>query len=116
MELVLDIEDADERTEENVKNLFGTLAGQWPMNREYGISPDVLDAPSGAFAALFTVEAQDKVERYVPELEATDVEIAAGDAAGAVRARIRLQRAEETEQEDIAADAEDEEEDYERDF
>lgn len=53
--------------------LLGIRAGTQPADRELGISWECLDGPPETAEALFLLELEDKVEKYEPRAEVSEV-------------------------------------------
>lgn len=80
IEPVIEIEAGsvtDSRTEEiyrNLKLLYGTVAGEQGLDREFGIDGDLIDYPMESAMALFTAEYVRKTERYEPRVRVKRVD------------------------------------------
>ena len=67
----------DSRAEEiyrNLQVLYGTVAGEQALDREFGIDPDVTDHPSESAEALLAAEYVRKTERYEPRARVSYVD------------------------------------------
>ena len=59
----------DSRAEEiyrNLQVLYGTVAGEQALDRDFGIDPTIMDNPSENAEALLTAEYVRKTQRYEP--------------------------------------------------
>lgn len=59
----------DSRAEEicrNLQVLYGTVAGEQALDREFGIDPSITDFPSESAEALLAAEYVRKTQRYEP--------------------------------------------------
>ncbi len=67
----------DSRAEEiyrNLQVLYGTVAGEQALDRDFGIDPDVTDHPTESAEALLAAEYVRKTERYEPRARVTYVD------------------------------------------
>ena len=53
--------------------LFSTIAGTCVGDREFGIDTDFLSYPMEIAENLFVLEAEEKVEKYVPDMEIQEI-------------------------------------------
>lgn len=83
----------------NLKHLFSTSTGTYPMNRDFGIDTDIMDAPVFVAKTMLSVEYHNKVEQYMPHLEVTDVSFSANPDNGSITPHVRVARAEVEEEE-----------------
>ena len=60
-----------------IRNLIMTPVGTVPLDRDFGIDQSILGLPIDAAQSLLAVEIIDKVERYVPRVSVTEVELTA---------------------------------------
>jgi hypothetical protein len=115
-EIELDLDDSSEYDDvlEELKNLFSTVTGTYPMNRDFGIDTDIMDCPVPAAETMLSVEYYEKVAEYIPQLEVTDVSFSYDDD-GNVTPYVTLEPAddedEDDEDEDELEDVEDGEDD-----
>lgn len=58
----------------NLQVLYGTVAGEQALDREFGIDPDVTDHPSESAEALLAAEYVRKTERYEPRARVSYVD------------------------------------------
>lgn len=58
---------------EGIEFLCSTPTGKFPMNREFGISQDLQDQPIETVKDLLSIELKEKIERYEPRVEVSDV-------------------------------------------
>lgn len=58
----------------NLQVLYGTVAGEQALDREYGIDAEVQDIPQEEAKALLVAEYIRKTERYEPRAEVVSVE------------------------------------------
>lgn len=79
MTLTFEVNEDEFKTEEwldiklCLETLFDTIAGTQPLDREFGISVNILDQPMHIAQNMFTVEAIDKVRKYEPRVAVADV-------------------------------------------
>lgn len=90
--------------------LFGTKAGTYPTNRDFGIDTDVMDKPLSIIKTMLAVEYHTKVERYEPRVEVTDVTFSVDPDSGKVTPHIEIAPVDAEEEDDSMLDIEDEEE------
>ena len=73
------IESTDENEEvlaeilEGLHFLCGTAEGTFPMNREFGINADIIDQPLPVVKQLLPIELKEKIERFEPRVEVSDI-------------------------------------------
>lgn len=82
----------DEATEiiQNVKTILSTLKGTVPMDREFGISGEIIDLPISAAQAQMTAEIVDAVNKYEPRAQVVSVNYEDTETDGNVVAKVRL--------------------------
>lgn len=82
----------DEATEviQNVKTILSTLKGTVPMDREFGISGEIIDLPVPAAQAQMTAEIVDAVNKYEPRAQVVSVNYEGTETDGNVVAKVRL--------------------------
>ena len=84
---VIDIQPgkADESTAaevlRNLQVLYGTVAGEQALDREFGIDGSIIDGPQENAQALLVAEYVRKTERYEPRAKVARVEWTADNAA-----------------------------------
>lgn len=84
---VIDIQPgkADESTAaevlRNLQVLYGTVAGEQALDREFGIDGSIIDGPQENAQALLAAEYVRKTERYEPRAKVARVEWTADKAA-----------------------------------
>lgn len=84
---VIDIQPgkADESTAaevlRNLQVLYGTVAGEQALDREFGIDGSIIDGPQENAQALLVAEYVRKTERYEPRTKVARVEWTADKAA-----------------------------------
>lgn len=68
------INPADELVEiaQNVKTILTTVKGEVFLDRTFGVSGEVLDAPQNAVKAKLTAEIADSVNKFEPRAKVTD--------------------------------------------
>ncbi len=71
-EIILGAEGLEEIIQ-NVRIIVGTRVGTVPLDRDFGISWDMIDTPTPAAKAKFTSEIIEKVEKYEPRVKVTEV-------------------------------------------
>ena len=88
----VDFSPQDETTEiiQNVKTILSTLKNTVPMDREFGISGDIIDLPSPAAQARMTAEIVDAVNRYEPRAQVVSVIYEGNEQDGNVQPIVRL--------------------------
>lgn len=84
---------ADELVEiaQNVKTILTTVKGEVWLDRAFGLSGKVLDAPENAVRARLTAEIADAVAKFEPRAKVTDVFYKADDSGKVlITARIKV--------------------------
>ena len=84
---------ADEFVEiaQNVKTILTTVKGEVWLDRAFGVSGKVLDAPENAVRARLTAEIADAVSKFEPRAKVTDCFFKADDTGKVVvTARIKV--------------------------
>lgn len=61
--------------------LCAIYAGSFPLNRDFGIDPDILSQPLDLARAMFTQDIVDKTEKFIPEIIVTEVDFEDGEIA-----------------------------------
>jgi hypothetical protein len=59
--------------------LYGTVAGEQALDRDFGINTDIPDVPQEDARALLAAEYVAKTQRYEPRAEVSSVEWIAGN-------------------------------------
>ena len=75
-DIEFDYEEYGQEWEERIKELeflCSTLEGSCPGDRNFGLSPDVLDKVSEEQQTEYVMAVKEKMEIYVPSLELVDV-------------------------------------------
>lgn len=75
-DIEFDYEEYGQEWEERIKELeflCSTLEGSCPGDRNFGLSPDVLDKVSEEQQTEYVMAVTEKMEIYVPSLELADV-------------------------------------------
>jgi hypothetical protein len=84
-ETIIEIEAGDVDEEEakeiyrNLQVLYGTIAGEQALDREFGIDTDIPDVPQEDARELLAAEYIAKTQRYEPRAEVNSVEWVEGD-------------------------------------
>lgn len=65
----------------NLQVLYGTVAGEQALDREFGIDGSIIDGPQENAQALLVAEYVRKTERYEPRAKVARVDWTAGKAA-----------------------------------
>lgn len=89
-----DIEDLADRA----SCLFSSIEGTVPGDRDFGLSPDYIDAPDPIARNIFTMSVMEKTEKYIPQLTIKEVSFEKTDVG--LRAVIELARNEDYEEEE----------------
>lgn len=73
--LSFDYENANdmEIIKRSAETLFSIRAGTLPMDRSFGLQQDFVGMPMPVAQNLFTLEATEKVEKYIPEATIVDI-------------------------------------------
>ncbi len=75
---------ADESLKEeiyrNLQVLYGTTAGEQALDRDFGISIDLVDHPDPSTQAQYVAEVVEKTKRYEPRARVKRVDWGAGEA------------------------------------
>ena len=64
----------------NLQILYGTVAGEQALDREFGIDGSIIDGPQENAQVLMVAEYVRKTERYEPRAKVARVDWAAGNA------------------------------------
>ena len=80
---------------QNVRTILTTTIYSVPLDRTFGINPDMLDLPMPAAQARLTAEIVAAVEKFEPRATVTDVKFAGDGADGILKPSIRLRIKEE---------------------
>lgn len=82
-EITIDAGEADESTVQevnrNLRVLYGTLAGEQALDRDFGISIASIDSPSPETEAEITAEYVRKTQRYEPRARVVRVDWTEGE-------------------------------------
>lgn len=111
------VESSDENQEtlqeiiEGIQFLCSTSTGKYPMNREFGIDQNLQDKPLSVVQPLLAIELKEKIERFEPRVEVSDVSFEYDADTGALTPIISIDIISLEEDEDKEDDEEDE--DYE---
>lgn len=87
---------ADEGQEEladiidGLRFLCATPTGKYPMNRDFGIDSSLTDYPINNVRPLLAIEIKEKIERYEPRVEVSDVSFDYNEESGALTPVITL--------------------------
>lgn len=68
----------------NLQVLYGTVAGEQALDREFGIDGSIIDGPQENAQALLVAEYVRKTERYEPRANVARVEWTADNAADGI--------------------------------
>lgn len=74
----------DSKAEEiyrNLQVLYGTVAGEQALDRDFGIDADIIDTGQESVRALLVAEYVRKTERYEPRAKVARVEWVQGESA-----------------------------------
>ena len=80
---------------QNVRTILTTTVYSVPLDRTFGINPDMLDLPMPAAQARLTAEIVAAVEKIEPRATVTEVTFAGDGADGFLKPSIRLRIKEE---------------------
>ena len=80
---------------QNVRTILTTTVYSVPLDRTFGINPDMLDLPMPAAQARLTAEIVAAVEKFEPRAAVTEVAFAGDGADGILQPSIRLRIKEE---------------------
>ena len=75
---------------QNVQMIIGTLQGEVPLYREFGINSAALDLPVGAAQARISSEIISAVAKFEPRAKVKNVLFSGSGSDGEVRAKIRI--------------------------
>ena len=75
---------------QNVRTILTTQKGSVPMDREFGIDPDLVDLSSAMAQAKLTAEIVASVNRYEPRARVQQVIYDGSEQDGFLRARVRV--------------------------
>ena len=73
-----------------IKFLLQTPTGKYPMNRDFGIDQNLQDKPVSSVQSLLAIEIKDKIERYEPRVEVTDVSFEYDETSGVLSPIIEI--------------------------
>lgn len=94
-------------------HLYSTPAGTYPVNRDFGIDPNIIDMPLSTSKTLLCVEFIKKTEAYEPRVEVTDVSFFENVETGELHPLVKVRRKEMDEEmiyeDDNLEDGEDDE-------
>lgn len=74
---------------QNVKTILSTMRGSVPLDREFGISADLVDSPTPAAQARCMAEIVDAVSRHEPRAEIIAVAFS-GDGDGRLIPKVKV--------------------------
>lgn len=74
-----------------LRTLYGTTAGTLALDRDFGLSQELLDLPLPAAQAAATAEIIEKTMRYEPRARVIDVAWTARPEDGALTAKVRCE-------------------------
>ncbi len=74
---------------QNVKTILTTMKGEVFLDRDFGVSGEVLDRPQNAVRAILTAEIADAVAKFEPRAKVTDCFFKA-DESGKVLTNVKL--------------------------
>lgn len=60
---------------QNVRTIIGTRRGTVPLDREFGISWDIVDRPINQARAAFSAEVVQQIRRYEPRAKVIRIEL-----------------------------------------
>jgi len=80
---------------QNVRTILTTTVYSVPLDRNFGINPDMLDLPMPAAQARLTAEIVAAVEKFEPRAAVTEVAFAGDGADGILQPSIQLRIKEE---------------------
>ena len=63
----------------SMKTLCSLYAGTCPLTRDFGISIDILSQNIDVAQTVYAQDIMDQVEKYIPEVEVTEVELLIGE-------------------------------------
>lgn len=61
------------RLDREVALLLSTPVGSMPLDREFGINTDFIDAPPEAAKSLYTAEVVEKIQRFIPAVRVREI-------------------------------------------
>lgn len=89
-------ETALEEIMQNVRTILTTVKFSVPLDRDFGISGDVIDNPlDDATQALLQAEVFEALRRYEPRAEIVQIKFKADEKEGVIRPVIRIKIKEE---------------------
>mgnify|MGYP003423080626 CR=1 FL=1 len=75
---------------QNVKTILSTPAGTVPLDRDFGLTQDYIDAPINQAKALFADDAVKKINKYEPRAVVDEI-LFSGDAiTGNLKPTVRI--------------------------
>lgn len=82
----------EERLRQEIELLLSTRAGSVPIDRDYGIDWQCLDAPPEVGESLFYQELLQKTEKYVPDIRIKGVDFVHNQEKGEMAVKINCER------------------------
>lgn len=59
---------------QNVRTVITTLQGSVPLDREFGIDPEIIDKPIDVVRPLLVKEVKEKLEQYEPRVKLVSID------------------------------------------
>lgn len=75
---------------QNVKTILNTPEGTVPLDRDFGLTQDYIDAPINQAKALFADDAVKKINRYEPRAEVDEILFSGDATAGNLKPTVRI--------------------------
>ncbi|GAK06025.1 hypothetical protein JCM19037_4577 [Geomicrobium sp. JCM 19037] len=97
VDVLLNDETNEEILSQNLKMLFTTPLGSVPLDRDYGINMDVVDAPLPIARGRLIVEYEDKIRRFYPQLRIKEVTFTGNAHTGLLIPKVVITNADEFE-------------------
>lgn len=75
---------------QNVRMIVGVHRSEIPMDRSFGIDPDIVDAPIQAIRTVLAAELSEAIEKYEPRARLKSVNIEVDDIEGTLNPIITI--------------------------
>ena len=76
---------------QNVKTILTTIKRSVPMDREFGVDPDIVDLPIGAAQARLSAEIIAAVHKYEPRARVVNVVYTGSEEDGRLNPTVRIE-------------------------
>ena len=75
---------------QNIKTIITTLQGSVPLDRDFGIDPEIIDKPVNVIRPLLVKEIKEKIESYESRAKLVSIDWAGDGQEGSLIPKVRV--------------------------